>query len=290
MKTVRTHIIRALALFSVLVMSSIRSWASPQQPEFLIVGNDTLPIFQLLLPGDMQERLNRYVFDNSDYLDPLDDFVVTTALGRGYQGLWELADDTLYLLGFKKGSGLLGPERMFPDKIKDGKVMADWYDSTLIIPKGSVLRWDGIFCRTYVEEEHLTFRHGHVSSRKTVHNYIDLPEGINRMAQNPFSPGNEIAEVLFNQIVSVETDWNALDERSLMGVMGDYLVTIGANGKVVSVTDEEGKRSVVTRLFKRRLRGLQFDIIKFNGKPFKDRIVMYIDLDESNNRLVLEKL
>lgn len=75
---------------------------------------------------------------------------------RGYRGIWELADDALYLVGFEFGFGGLGLERLFPDRVKDGKVLADWYNSKLIIPKGNVLRWDGIFSRTYIEEEHLT--------------------------------------------------------------------------------------------------------------------------------------
>lgn len=67
---------------------------------------------------------------------------------RGYRGIWELADDALYLVGFEFGFGGLGLERLFPDRVKDGKVLADWYNSKLIIPKGNVLRWDGIFSRT----------------------------------------------------------------------------------------------------------------------------------------------
>ena len=167
-------------------------------------------------------------------------------------------------------------------------MVADWYDSTLIIPKGEVLRWDGVFSRTYVDEEHLTFRHGRVASRKTVHNYIDLPQGIDRLTQDPYYPPNEIAEVLFNRIVSVETDWVALEDRSDDVLMGDYIITIGANGKVVSVTDDTGHHSAITRLFKKRLRGLQFDIIKFNGKPYKEKIYVSIDLDEDKNQLVFE--
>ncbi len=176
-------------------------------------------------------------------------------------------------------------ERLFPDKAKDGKVLADWYDSKLIIPKGKVLRWDGVFYRTYIKEEHLSFQHGHVSSRKMVQNYIDLPNGISRLSDNPYSPGHEIAEVIFNRIVSVKTDWNALDERYWQGVLGEYIFIIGANGKVKSVNDDMNERSAITRLFKRRLRGMRFDIIKFNGKPFEERIVFWIDLNEEANEL-----
>ena len=114
---------------------------------------------------------------------------------------------------------------------------------------------------------------------------MDLPDGISRLAENPYSPNHEIAEVIFNQIVSVKTDWNALDERCWQGVMGDYTFLIGANGRVKSVKDDLQKQSAVTRLFKKRLRGLRFDIIKFNGKPYEERIWFSIDLNENANEL-----
>ena len=276
----RTFIIRAFSLIGIFVLSSIRLVASPQQSELLIIQNDTIPLYQILLPSDLADQLWH---DHEGEMDILD--VLTTGNWRGYRGIWELTDDALYLVGFQFGFGGLGLEQLFPDRVKDGRVLADWYSSKLIIPRGKVLRWDGIFYRTYTEEEHLSFKNGHVLSRKEVHNYVDLPDGISRLAENPYSPNHEIAEVIFNQIVSVKTDWNALDEQCWQGVMGDYTFIIGANGRVKSVKDDLQKHSAVTRLFKKRLRGLRFDIIKFNGKPYEERIWFSIDLDENANEL-----
>ena len=276
----RTFIIRAFSLIGIFVLSSIRLVASPQQSELLIIQNDTIPLYQILLPSDLADQLWH---DHEGEMDILD--VLTTGNWRGYRGIWELTDDALYLVGFQFGFGGLGLEQLFPDRVKDGRVLADWYSSKLIIPRGKVLRWDGIFYRTYTEEEHLSFKNGHVLSRKEVHNYVDLPDGISRLAENPYSPNHEIAEVIFNQIVSVKTDWNALEERCWQGVMGDYTFLIGANGRVKSVKDDLQKHSAVTRLFKKRLRGLRFDIIKFNGKPYEERIWFSIDLDENANEL-----
>ena len=280
--TMRTSLIRTVSVISVFVISSVRLLASPQQSELLIIQNDTIPLYQILLPSEIAEDL----WNNHG-----DEMVIEDVLGgsvnnwRGYRGIWELADDALYLVGFEFGFGGLGLERLFPDRVKNGKVLADWYDSKLIIPKGKVLRWDGIFSRTYIEEEHLSFRNGRILSRKRVINYLDLPKGISRLVENPFFPNKEIAEVIFNRIVSVHTDWNALDERCWQGVMGDYTFIIGANGKVKSVEDDFQEHSAITRLFKRRLRGVQFDIIKFNGKPFEERIVLCIDLIKNTNEL-----
>lgn len=276
----RAFLIRTISVIGVFVLSSVRLLASPQQSELLIIQNDTIPLYQILLPSDLSNQLWN---DHQGEMDIID--VLSTGNWRGYRGIWELADDALYLVGFQFGFGGLGLERLFPDKVKDGRVLADWYNSTLIIPRGKVLRWDGVFSRTYIEEEHLSFQNGHVSSRKMVQNYIDLPNGTSRLVENPYSPNDEISEMIFNRIVSVKTDWNALDERCWQGVLGDYTFIIGANGKVKSVKDDMNGHSAVTRLFKRRLRGVRFDIIKFKGKPFEERIVFGIDLNMDANEL-----
>lgn len=277
----RTFLIRTIFVISVFLLSSIRLLASPQQSELLIIQNDTIPLYQILLPSDLRNQLWNDHVSEMDIVD-----VMSFGNWRGYRGIWELADDALYLVGFEFGFGGLGLERLFPDRVKDGKVLADWYNSKLIIPKGNVLRWDGLFSRTYIEEEHLTFQNGHIISRKNVQNYVDLPNGISRL-EDPYSPNNEIAEMIFNRIVSVKTDWNALDERCWQGVVGDYTFIIGANGRIKSVEDDFQEHSAITRLFKRRLRGLRFDIIKFNGEPYEERVRFFIDLDENANELVL---
>ena len=279
--TMRTFLIRTITVISVFLLSSIRLLASPQQSELLIIQNDTIPLYQILLPSDLRNQLWNDHVSEMDIVDEM-----SFGNWRGYRGIWELADDALYLVGFEFGFGGLGLERLFPDRVKDGKVLADWYNSKLIIPKGNVLRWDGLFSRTYIEEEHLTFQNGHIISRKNVQNYVDLPNGISRL-EDPYSPNNEIAEMIFNRIVSVKTDWNALDERCWQGVVGDYTFIIGANGRIKSVEDDFQEHSAITRLFKRRLRGLQFDIIKFNGEPYEERVRFFIDLDENANELVL---
>ena len=274
-------------LFVGILLSSFKLWASPQQSELLIIQNDTIRIYQILLPNEIVKSL----YDIANSRSSESDFIKALASNlnnwRGYRGIWELAEDNLYLVGFEFGFNGLDLGQLFPTKIKDGRVLADWFNSTLIIPKGKVLRWDGIFSRTYVAEEHLTFNNGHLTSSKMVQNYVHLPNGIRR-AQDSDESRKEIADVLFKSIVSVETDWNALEERYWNGVMGDYFITIVKNGRVISVEDLFNEHSPITRLFKRRLQGLQFDIIKFNGKPYEEVIRLWIDLNEDDNKLELD--
>ena len=160
----RTFLIRAISVIGVFVLSSLRLLASPQQSELLIIQNDTIPLYQILLPREIAEDLWN---DHGDEMAIEDLLGVSVNNWRGYRGIWELADDALYLVGFEFGFGGLGLERLFPGRVRDGKVLADWFDSKLMIPRGKVLRWDGIFSRTYIEEEHLSFRkrQGQVSRR-----------------------------------------------------------------------------------------------------------------------------
>ena len=281
---------RSLLFAGLLVLSTIRLLASPQLSELLIIQNDTIPIYQIILSDDMTDKLYHNIEKIKNEIDTTQFLLPATNNWRGYRGIWMLENDSLFLVGLISNYGRPSLEHLFPDKTNKGKVLADWYNSKLIIPKGRVLRWDGIFERTYVEEEHLKFHNGRVTSRKTIHNYIDLPKGVNRLTQNTYSPQDVqdvIVAALFNHIVSRKTDWNALDEHYWQGIEDDYTITIGANGRVVSVKDGLDERTRVTRFLKRRLRKLQFDIIKFNGKPFKESIILELKLNENTNKLEL---
>ena len=119
----RTFLIRTIFVISVFLLSSIRLLASPQQSELLIIQNDTIPLYQILLPSDLRNQLWN---DHVSELDIVDE--MSFGNWRGYRGIWELADDALYLVGFEFGFGGLGLERLFPDRVKDGKVLADWYN------------------------------------------------------------------------------------------------------------------------------------------------------------------
>ena len=55
--------------------------------------------------------------------------VNSSALSRGYQGLWEIKDDRLYLLEVSGLYKLMGKEPLF----------AEWFTATLRIPQGEML-------------------------------------------------------------------------------------------------------------------------------------------------------
>ncbi|MBR4438600.1 MAG: hypothetical protein IKS79_05790, partial [Bacteroidales bacterium] len=236
----RTHFIRKIAFLGVLVLQVLRLSASPQLTELLIINNDTIPIYQKFLPAKMVERLMRIASSNLDERSA----IIASLQSPTYRGIWEFSDSSLYLVGFAPGSfGDVSLEVLFPNQYKNGKVLADWYNNTLIIPKGEVLRYDFFSC-TYVEEEHLTFKNGHVISKERICNYKAVPNGISRLMTK-----SETVKVLFNSIVSVKTDWKRLNNKYDDYILeGEYYVTIGENGRVVSVEDSDFGQSPFTRL------------------------------------------
>ena len=96
----RTFLIRTIFVISVFLLSSIRLLASPQQSELLIIQNDTIPLYQILLPSDLRNQLWNDHVSEMDIVD-----LMSFGNWRGYRGIWELADDALYLVGFEFGFG-----------------------------------------------------------------------------------------------------------------------------------------------------------------------------------------
>jgi hypothetical protein len=97
-----------------------------------------------------------------------------TALWRGYIGTWELDDDRLYLLSldvpFSKGAS---PDmsRIFPHA--SGRVFADWFSGTLMLPQGErierIHHGDGGRCE---RELRLTFEKGRLTGLEQLENAI----------------------------------------------------------------------------------------------------------------------
>ena len=96
----RTFLVRSISVIGILILSSIRLLASPQQSELLIIQSDTIPLYQILLPSDLRNQLWNDHVSEMDFVD-----VMSTGNWRGYRGIWELADDELYLIGFEFGFG-----------------------------------------------------------------------------------------------------------------------------------------------------------------------------------------
>jgi hypothetical protein len=257
--------------------------ASPQAPDILIVKKDTIRIYRL--PINYLPKTKKDLFYNN-LNKQLGESRVTN-LYRGYVGIWEIEDGKLYLKDLKyvnDPKSLL--KSTFPKKYKNGKVLADWFSDYLVKPKGKLLKWDQIFSRTYKNEEILYFKKGHLIKKEFVENYIDLKNGISRLNKNVIT--NKIFESI------KEMNWNKMSDCECDD---EYYITIGKNGiinKVEFVTIMKNNWQnfwyafsfrKCTHLIKRKLDDLQFDIIKWNGKPYEEKFRIEFFYDTKNKEL-----
>ncbi|HET6558365.1 MAG TPA: hypothetical protein VFG54_13690 [Prolixibacteraceae bacterium] len=117
--------------FIALIMC-IQLMATEQEPDYLIIERDTLPIFNNPLEQYFDQINNREIpgFENPCW---------STACWRGYKAYWEIRNDSLFLLKITscvdgcKGSRDANLVKMFGSK----KVFSYWYSGTLTIPRGN---------------------------------------------------------------------------------------------------------------------------------------------------------
>ena len=128
------HFFRFLSFAGLLVLSTIRLLATPQLSELLIIQNDTIPIYQIILSDDMTDKLYHNIENIKNEIDTTQFLLPATNNWREYRGIWELENDSLFLVGLISNYGRPSLEQLFPDKTNKGKVLADWYNSKLIIP------------------------------------------------------------------------------------------------------------------------------------------------------------
>lgn len=267
----------------ILCLNSIK--ASPQAPDILIIGKDTVAIFSLPL-NELDSTRQKLFFESlNKYKDEPESFSFN--LWRGYQGIWRLEDGKFFLVGLKDNpysSEILSAT--FKEKYNNGVVFADWFSSSLVIKKGALLRWDGIFGRTYTKEEILKFKKGRLFKRKDIDNYIDIKKGISRIYNE------NITDTIFSEIQKL--NWIELGE---IFCDDEYFVFINKNGRIREVKYETND-SRIREIFKhdkderkclrnirRSLRNLRFDIIKWNGHSYAETLRVSLYYDEETKKL-----
>ena len=260
----------AIILFLILCLNNAK--ASPQRPDYLIIGKDTLSIYFLPLHDLDTVTLNTF-FDNLK-IDSAS-FGFSFSLWRGYQAYWQLKNDSLYLIGLKgysKSDEIL--KKTFPSNYNKGKVFANWFSSYLAIGKDKILKWDGIFSKTYFKEDILNFEKGVLVNQKVVDNYIRVNNGISRLDENR----KNITDTIFALIKKL--NWKKLSECDCDD---KYLISVGGSGKIDDIElipythnkdtalmeIKDHKKCI--RKFKQQLKNLQFDIVNWNGKSFEEK-------------------
>ncbi len=67
----------------------------------------------------------------------------STACWRGYQAEWEIDEAKLYLVRIREchGDKTYELKKLFGDRVKKGRVEADWFTGTLVAPRGRMTQY-----------------------------------------------------------------------------------------------------------------------------------------------------
>lgn len=267
----------------IIISSTKIGFASPQMPDYVIHKGDTIPIYNLILEQYFQkiEKSDKGSLFGLKFREG-----ASFNCWRGYQAIYSIENDSLFLknvidCGERKIDRNASEQRIneiFNNKVKNGKVYIDWYSGDFSLPNGKLLRWDGVFHKTFENEILVKVQNGKISDISKIENYIDDPSKINRKY------GDTISKVLFNELNKM--NWN---NKNDFDCSEKYLVTIGENGEVNNVimpeyqTKEEikqfwdkGEYDYCIKEVLKGLRDLKFDILKMNGKPIEE--VVYLEI------------
>ena len=121
---------KIILTISLIIIAVSHLFSTEQKPDLLILGKDTIYLQSFPL-----EKLEFKIppFKYGDY--PFH----TTGCWRGYQAVWTIENDKLYLVEIIRDDSSnqrLNIEKYFADngyspKIENGKILADWYTANL---------------------------------------------------------------------------------------------------------------------------------------------------------------
>lgn len=271
-----------------MTMWSASAFASPQMPDYLIYRKDTVPVYNLILEQYLNstdtgktDRLFGLAFRNG----------ASTSCWRGYQAIYKLENDSLFLVDIigcgdlrfgriDRDSSIAKMKLIFGASLKNERVFINWFSGTLNFPiSDSVIRWDGVFNRTFEKEKVLTINKGLVEKIEDVVNYVDDPNRIDR--RDMYS----ISDLMFKKLK--RTRWKNSHDYDCSA---RFLITINENGDVsrVGYLDEDaekylkkGECKFCTDKIFNAVKDMKFDILKEQGKPVSEDIFMEIWIEDN---------
>ena len=196
-------------IFLILIFSitALGLFASPQMPDYIIYGKDTIATYNLILEQYLQgqdtaktDKLFGLSFRNGSSFN----------CWRGYQAIYKIENDSLFLVDIidcgqlqygkiDKVQSLEKIKTIFRDRLKNDKVYIDWFEGYINFPlTNKVLRWDGVFYTIFEKERVITISNGLVTKVEDVDNYIDDPKRIDRRDKS------KISDLLFKKLKKVK--------------------------------------------------------------------------------------
>lgn len=281
----KTYIISIIFIFF-----SFRLVASPQMPDYIIYGKDTIATYNLLLEQYLQmfdstkvEKLFGLVFRDG----------ASFSCWRGYQAIYKIENDSLFLVDIincgERRNGRIDKTKsvekmkvIFGEMFHNDKVFIDWFSGYVSFPlSDKVLRWDGVFYKIFYKEKVITINSGKVNNVEDFDNYVDDPKRIDRKDRD------KISDILFKQLKKAkwknDNDFDCSDK---------YLVTIDENGNISNVRmlysneeidkyyDKDEYNYCISKIYN-TLKSLKFDVIKDKGIPITEEIYIEIWIEDN---------
>lgn len=265
-------------------------------PDYIIYKGDTVAVYRLILEQYL-ETISKADRESLFGLKPGEG--ATSNCGRGYQAIYSIVNDSLFLNSIihcgeldnantiDEKASKMRVMQIFGEGAIHGKLFLDWYTDEFGLPKGELLRWDGVFDVTFEKETLIKVENGIVKNVSEVSNYIDKPNRINRRYSDTLS------NILFKELEKIR--WKSVGK---FDCSERYEVTIGEKGKIrnVSMAHFEEREEIneswtsteynyCIRTIRGELKDLKFDILRRNGIPTEE--IVYLDIwVEENGKLV----
>lgn len=274
----------------IFVITTTGLFASPQMPDYIIYGKDTIATYNLILEQYLQ-RQDTAKTEELFGLSFRDGFSFNC--WRGYQAIYKIENDSLFLVDIINCGELRNGKidkvqsaekikSIFGEEFRNEKVYIYWFDGYINYPlTNKVLRWDGVFYKIFEKEKVITIVNGLVRNIEDVDNYVDDPKRIDRQDKN------KVSDLLFKKLKKAK--WK---NSNYFNCSEKYLVTIDENGNVSKVrmlySDEEIEKYYEKDEFNfcinkmlYALKDLKFDIIMDKGKPISEDIYVEIWIEDN---------
>lgn len=268
-----------------LTFYALKSFASPQLPDYIIFKGDTIATYTLILEQyfQKQDKAKQAKLFGLSFRDG-----ASLNCWRGYQAIYKVENDSLFLVDIiycgERRSGKIdkaaSAEKMktiFDDKFSNDRVYINWFSGDMKFPlTNKVLRWDSVFYTIYEREKVISISNGKVLAMDDVENYVYDPKRINRKDKN------KISDIMFKKLKKIK--WKNTDECDCSD---KYFITIDEAGNISNVRMlyqseeieeyyDKDEYSFCVSTILNALKKLHFDIIKDKGKSMAEDI--YIEI------------
>jgi hypothetical protein len=287
------NIIQKYIVIIIFFFFKIVTANSPQSPDYLIYKNDTIPVYNLILEKYIDQENKP---DNGTLFGLKFRAGASFNCWRGYQAIYSIENDSLFLneiincgelsrsKSIDKDESQRKIKALFPNKFVKKKVFIDWYSGEFSLPNGKLLRWDGVFHKTFENEILFKVENGIIQQISKVQNYIDDPNRKNR------SYNDTISNIIFRELKK-----HYEQESKPLDCSEKFEATIDKKGQISKITMPDyspkeikeyfdpGEYENCIKTIQKYLRNLKFDLIKDQGKLIEEKVTFEIWLNDDGS-------